>query len=397
MQPSPYTPGEIARTVPGRGELIEEFTERLSILVDLQRLIGRINVAYGERGIGKTSLLRAYQRIAEERGVLCIWVTAGETSGLVTQIVDAIREATATWPKAAATAVRERLDQISVTIGVPGLASVTARTSPSAEVREGIGARDVERLIRVVTEDRNRVRALILFVDEVQSADAQGIRTIAYAWQHLQAEAPSTPAALFAAGLPNAPEQIADAVTFSERFAYRPLEMLSIGAQVAALRDPAAELGVAWDVEALERAAELSAGYPYAVQLYGDAAWSAAGRPDPGLTISSAHVATAQRSVDRDLRNLFAARWANTTPNQRRFLIALAWLQGGAEPVDRSALADLLRVNSRSLSSVRAHLIAKGLIRAEGHGQVRIPIPGFVQWIRDSEERPGRTRRPDAR
>ena len=59
MQPSPYTPGEIARSVPGRGDLLAEFEERLSVLVDLQRLVGRIHVAHGERGIGKTSLLRA--------------------------------------------------------------------------------------------------------------------------------------------------------------------------------------------------------------------------------------------------------------------------------------------------------------------------------------------------
>src|SRR5690606_29283157 len=119
MQPSPYTPGEIARAVPGRGELIDEFTERLSLLVDLQRLIGRIHVAFGERGIGKTSLLRAYQRLAEERDVLCIWVTAGEQSGLIAQIVEGIREATSSWPQATAASIRENLDALTVTVGMP--------------------------------------------------------------------------------------------------------------------------------------------------------------------------------------------------------------------------------------------------------------------------------------
>jgi hypothetical protein len=385
MQPSPYTPGEIARTVPGRGELIEEFTERLSLMVDLQRLIGRIHVAFGERGIGKTSLLRAYQRLADERDVLCIWITAGEPGGLVAQIVAGIRDATRSWPQSTAKAIRDHLDELTVTLRIPGVASVSAQTSPPAS--EGVGARALEKLIRATTEDRKRVKALILFVDEVQSADAEGIRTIAYAWQHLQAEAPTVPAAVYAAGLPNAPEQIADAVTFSERFAYRPLEMLSVGAQVAALRDPAAELGVTWEADALELAAELAAGYPYAVQLYGDAAWIAAGRPDAGGAITRRHVKAARRSVDRDLRNLFAARWANTTPNQRRFLVAVAWLQEEGS-VDRADLAEVLEVSSRSLSSVRARLIAKGLIRSEGHGRVTIPVPGFAGYIRELEDDP---------
>lgn len=386
MQPSPYTPGEIARAVPGRGELIDEFTERLSLLVDLQRLIGRIHVAFGERGIGKTSLLRAYQRLAEERDVLCIWVTAGEQSGLIAQIVDGIREATNSWPQATAASIRENLDALTVTVGVPGIASVSAKTRPP--VPEAVGARALEKLVRATTDDRKRVRALILFIDEVQSADADGIRTLAYAWQHLQAEASDIPAAVYAAGLPNAPEQIADAVTFSERFAYRPLEMLTVGAQVAALRDPAAELSVTWEPDALERAAELAAGYPYAVQLYGDASWVAAGRPDAGGAITARHVKTARASVDRDLRNLFAARWANTTANQRRFLVAVAWLQESGDAVDRTDLADVLDVSSRSLSSVRARLIAKGLIRSEGHGRVTIPVPGFAGYIREFEEDP---------
>lgn len=387
MQPSPYTPGEIARAVPGRGELIEEFNERLSLMVDVQRLIGRIHVAFGERGIGKTSLLRAYQRLAEERDALCIWVTAGETGGLVAQIIEGIREATGSWPQDAARSVRKHLDELTVTVGIPGVASVSAKSTQDPPV-DAVGARALEKLIRATSQDRGRVKALILFIDEVQSADAEGIRTLAYAWQHLQAEASDIPAAVYAAGLPNAPEQIADAITFSERFAYRPIEMLTVGAQVAALRDPAAELGVTWEPEALERAAELAAGYPYAVQLYGDAAWVAAGRPDAESTITERDVKAARTSVDRDLRNLFAARWANTTPNQRRFLIATAWLQQNEHSVDRADLADVLDVSSRSLSSVRARLIAKGLIHSEGHGRVTIPIPGFAGYIRELEADP---------
>lgn len=386
-QPSPYTPGEIARAVPGRGELIEEFNERLSLMVDVQRLIGRIHVAFGERGIGKTSLLRAYQRLAEERDALCIWVTAGEFGGLVAQIIEGIREATGSWPREAARSVRKHLDELTVTVGIPGVASVSAKSTQTVPV-EIVGARALEKLIRTTAADRERVKALVLFIDEVQSADAEGIRTLAYAWQHLQAEASDIPAAVYAAGLPNAPEQIADAVTFSERFAYRPIEMLTVGAQVAALRDPAAELGVTWEPEALELAAELAAGYPYAVQLYGDAAWVAAGRPDAGSVIARHNVESARTSVDRDLRNLFAARWANTTPNQRRFLVAVAWLHEENTNVDRAELADVLEVSSRSLSSVRARLIAKGLIHSESHGRVTIPVPGFAGYIRELESDP---------
>ena len=51
-------------------------------------------------------------------------------------------------------------------------------------------------------------------------------------------------------------------MTFSERFAYRPLDMLTTGAQVAALRDPAAALGVTWTPDARALASDLAEGYP---------------------------------------------------------------------------------------------------------------------------------------
>ncbi len=81
MQPSPYTPGEVARVVPGRAKQLAEVDERLSTLVDLGRLVSRLRVDHAPRGYGKTSLLREYQRRATARDVLTVWVTAGEEQG----------------------------------------------------------------------------------------------------------------------------------------------------------------------------------------------------------------------------------------------------------------------------------------------------------------------------
>jgi hypothetical protein len=388
-QPSPYTPGEVARSVPGRGDLLAEFDERLSVLVDLQSLVGRIHVAYGERGIGKTSLLRFYQRHAEERGVLCIWVTAGEKSGLISQILKGIRQATRSWPRSAAAAIGKHLDSATITVGLPGVASITTTGDPSPDA-SALEARELEAILRDVIKDRERTPGLILFIDEIQSADADGIRTLAYAWQHLQAEAPDLPVAAYAAGLPNAPEHIASAVTFSERFAYRPLEMLSTGAQVAALSEPAAAVSVTWTPDALERASELAGGYPYSVQLYGDAAWVAAGRPDPQGTISLEHVNHARQTVDRDMDALFAARWSNSTPAEKNFLSALAWLQEDTEAVERRELAGVRGIPTTGISTIRSQLLEKGLIQVEGRGRIKITLPGFVQYIRAQEDNPHR-------
>lgn len=106
MQPSPYTPGEIASEVPGRGKQLAEIDERLMYMTDLQSLVGRIRVDHAARGIGKTSLLREAQRLAETRGALTVWVTAGGEMGLIDAIGSEIlrRTATGTHPIAASSA-----------------------------------------------------------------------------------------------------------------------------------------------------------------------------------------------------------------------------------------------------------------------------------------------------
>lgn len=98
------------------------------------------------------------------------------------------------------------------------------------------------------------------------------------------------PAAVFAAGLPDAPEKIAAVVTFTERIAYRPLQILTPDAEEIAISVPARKIGVIWAADALHEALEIACGYPYSVQLIADASWSVAGRPDPGATITLDHV-----------------------------------------------------------------------------------------------------------
>ncbi len=80
----------------------------------------------------------------------------------------------------------------------------------------------------------------VLRVDEIQSADVDSLRTISYAWQHLQSDGRDVPAAIFSAGLPNSAEVIGSTVTFTERFEYRPLKRLDDDAVRLALVPPLA-------------------------------------------------------------------------------------------------------------------------------------------------------------
>lgn len=112
MQPSPYTPGEVAREVHGRTQQLVEIDERLAYMVDLQRLVGRIRVEVGPRGLGKTSLLREVQRRAEARGALTVWITAGADPSLVGGIGAEIGRRTHDWGHETRRRMRNRLDSL---------------------------------------------------------------------------------------------------------------------------------------------------------------------------------------------------------------------------------------------------------------------------------------------
>ncbi len=380
MQPSPYTPGEIARTIPGRVQQLADFDERLSYLVDLRRLVGRIRVDHAPRGFGKTSLLRQYQRRAQERGVLTIWVTAGESSGLIPQLAAEISRTTAGWREEARTAVRSRLESLTVRIGLPGIAGADATLRAAEDAPAPPDSRAFEALIRAAAAGDGH-SGLVILIDEIQSADPEGLRTLAYTWQHLQAEGADVPAAVLTAGLPNVSDAVAAAVTFSERFAYRPLPPLEPAAEELALAVPAQELGVHWERDALQEAVAVASGYPYMVQLIGDAAWAAAGRPDPGMRITAAHVRIGRDAMEADLEALFRARWANASAGERDFMAAMA--SNGDDAVRRTEVARILGVSSESLSVPRARLIDKGFLQASGRGTLEFTIPGFARFVRD--------------
>lgn len=378
MQPSPYTPGTIARLIPGRAQQLADFDERLSYLVDLGRFVGRIRVDHAPRGYGKTSLLREYERRARARGALVVWVTAGEGS-LIDQLAAEISRVTTSWGDDARRRVRTHLDSLTVRLGLPAVAAIDATLRPGTGPALPAESRAFEAVVRAAAAGDEH-SGLVILIDEIQSADAEGLRTLAYTWQHLQAEGADVPAAVYTAGLPNAPDIVASAVTFSERFAYRPLLALKQADEEYALVIPARELGVEWDRDALDAAVTIARGYPYVVQLIGDAAWSAAGRPDPGARITVAFVAAGRGLMEDDMEALFRARWAAAPPRERRFMAAMAGLGDG--PVRRADIAARLGERSERLSMPRARLIDKGFIQAGERGTVEFTIPGFADFVR---------------
>jgi hypothetical protein len=386
MQPSPYTPGGIALEVPGRGEQLARIDERLAYLTDLRRLVPRIRVDHAPRGWGKSSLLRQAERLAQRRDALTVWVTANDEVPLTAAIALRIDEVTAHWGSAERGRLRRALEAatIKLSVGVPGVAQLEATRTPPSPAAAG-DTRAFEEMIRQTAEAATRrgLRGVALFIDEIQDADRSGLRVLTQGWQHLQAEGPEVPAAVFAAGLPTSQIVLKRAATSSERFEYRPLGLLDDTAAAIAIVRPADGLGVRWTDAAVALAVTEAQGYPYTVQLIADQAWQTAGQPDPGGTITVAHVRRALQQISLDLSAMFSSRWQEATAAEREFLLAMARLGDG--PVERSAVAAELGVDSNALGPVRAQLISKGLVQPTGRGLLSFTVPGFAAHLRGEE------------
>lgn len=379
MQLSPYTPGEVAREVAGRERQLAEIGGQLVLPALHGRFAGRIRVDVGPRGVGKTSLLRRSGQDAERLGLVPIAVTAGN-GPLAAVIADEARALVQSWsiPGGAG----EWIERVSVTLGVPGVAQVTADATPPEPHPQATRAfRELIEQTSAAALQQGRA-GIVLLVDELQDADAAGLRTVALAWQELQGS--RVPAALLAAGLGHTEDVVTAAVTSAERFRFRLLGDLEDHEVREALTLPATDLGVRWETPALQEVVRHSHGYPYAVQLWGEAMWTAAGQPDPGGVLGADLLEGARAAVEEDMAALHRSRWSKSSPKERQLLTAMAGL-GGRE-VERSDIAAALGVRSSALGGPRRSLLDKGIVESPGRGLLSFTAPGFAAYVLEQRD-----------
>ena len=382
QQRSPYTPGSIAHSLPGRDVQLNRISVSLTNLSVYQQLDGRVHVFVGPRGVGKTSLLRAAQKNAEIRTFTTVWATGGDSVSLCVDLANEFGKlVTAKWTDAAKAGLVETLKTIRLNFGLASLRLATGRDKDDPEF---IGAAralqaGITAAARGVVESGSL--GLVVFIDELQAADMVGIRALAYAWQHMQAEAAELPAAVFAAGLSHTQDTVAKAVTFGERFEYRHLNNLSHDDAAMALTAPAQGSGVGWESKALDAVLNETQGYPHFIQEFGDKMWEAAGYPGPGGALTTHHypAARAEYLVARD--TLFRSRWTQATPVEAKFIAAMASLGDG--DVKRKEVAAGMGTSSTAISMARQSLMDKGLIQPSSHGKMRFTAPGFAEYVRD--------------
>lgn len=389
-QPNPYRPGfaQHPLLLAGRTAVVAGAREALDVAA-LDGRMPRPLVLVGVRGVGKTVALNEIAALAgEEYSWPAVHVEVKPRTSFTAELVERLTAAAALLTQGGVggrggsaggrDGARLRVSEAKIKAGVFGVGGEVGFTRP--ETSGPLGLADspeaVEAALELAAAAAMESNAgLVLTIDEVHLAARADLAALTAA---LQRHVPDGwPLVVAVAGLPSL-RDARSSVTYLERGEWHELGLLTEGDTLDALAQPALHAGRPVTPSAAHQLAAASGGYPYAIQVMGHHAWRASTGAE---VIGVEHVPPALRAAQADLAHgLFAGRWHDASPKEREYLTVLATLLQQNGTVAHADIARALRKEPAKLSYLRARLIQKGTLFADGHS-LRFLVPGMATWI----------------
>lgn len=366
MNPNPFKPtaGKRPPVLIGRESVIEDFEEGLDNGAGAP---GRLMLITGNRGCGKTVLLRELQRLAAERG----WAVISDSAslGLCDRLAAALRSN-------------------RPVVASMGLGPSFGRMSVEAARAKG------ETLRGLVNERFKKLgpgKGILFAIDEVQSASIEELAALAVLYQQVLGDQDATGLpdgdqrglALVFAGLPSMVDDLVEepSVTFLRRAQQRTLGSIPLPEVRDAFIQTVEGAGLCMDAKAAELAARKSMGHPYMVQLVGYYMWRSAIRRDSQNIEVHDVKAGYTDAISEFYEAVDAPLYYGLRSPQRLFIEAMAVDEAGP-----TRMADVIERCDRTqswASKYRASLIRERVIEAAGYGLVRFAVPMLGEYIRD--------------
>ena len=376
---------------PGAGAPPPELVGRDPLLEQARILLGRVKqkrpekslLLTGLRGVGKTVLLNEIERMAKTAGYQSILLEAHEEKPLGELIFQALRSLLYELDRVAGAGnkvkrglavLRSFIGSIKLTVGdvAMGLDIEPAKgTADSGDLEI-----DLPNLFVAIAEAaEERKTAVAFLVDEIQYLSQKELGALIMAMHKMQQK--QLPLVLLAAGLPVLPGMAGESKSYAERlFNFPDIGALSKDDAAKALRDPARDVGVEFQDDALQEVFRLTHGYPYFLQEWGYQAWNIAVASP--ITLQTVRDATPEviRRLDK---NFFRVRFDRLTPGEKNFLRAMAHLGPGNQRTGDIAAA--LGMSVKGIGPVRSKLIKKGMIYSPAHGDMAFTVPLFDEFM----------------
>lgn len=299
-------------------------------------------ILYGPRGNGKTALLQWVERTARESsGLETYWLVGSDI------------------PKPAD--LVQRL----------GLRSVLERLVPESVSVAGVSAswreRDERPLLAEALEARAKETPLVVLVDEAHTLEPKVGQWLLNAAQVAGSRAPFL---LILAGTPDLRARLSEmGASFWSRAKKVAVGRLADAAAGEAIRQPLAADGIEIEEDALARIVQESHGYPFFVQLWGQAAWEQVRGSAAGVDRVTASVVRAAASAFEEEKNDYYL--------DRFWELEKMSLLGAAREV-ASAFLGRSRLSSEDLRAAVDRAAGEDSAASPGDGAEALEHLGFV-------------------
>jgi hypothetical protein len=381
-QRNPYAPGAGLQPpeLAGRDDLLK------NAAVDMDRLRARKPVRgmviLGLRGVGKTVLLNRLKDMADRKGFRTGKMEAPENGALPRLLVPELRKILYSLDLKASAShkIRQAMGVLRNFVGAfhIKMGDVEFGLKPSPGTADtGDLVHDLPDLLVSVAEAAAEAKSAIgLFMDEVQYLSAQELAALVVAYHEIAQR--NLPMLFVGAGLPQIAALAGNAKSYAERlFHYPTIGALDPAAAREALIKPAETEGVKFQENAVTEILRVTERYPYFIQEWGDQVWDAA----PRSPITKADVVRITAQVTKHLdENFFRVRFDRLTALEQKYLRAMAEL--GPGPHKTGDIASTLGVKTPAVATVRQHLIEKGMIWSQRHGETAFTVPMFDSFMK---------------
>ena len=347
-------------------------------------------VAFGPRGNGKTALLRVMEQHARQAGLHTLWLSAPALQSQDCFVEAILRETLKRSRKPAGQplleGVKNLIQWLQVDFALGTWKAGVRLEDPALRRRlQGTTVRDLLDIAIGGREYQSR-EPLVLFIDEAHQMDPALGHVLLNDAQLLIGE--QLPFLLVLAGTPQLERRLqAMQATFWERSEILPVGRLSVVATEAALVRPLAEHHIQFEPAALDTVTEEAQGYPYFIQLWGQALCARL-TVASGRLITPQHVAQAGRDFHPRKNRFYGRRYqeiekSDLLPLARTVARWVLHYQTGKTPCSIYHLKESLKANTdfppQTITDGLETLEALGFIWSPDASTVEPGIPGLMQ------------------
>jgi nucleoside-triphosphatase THEP1 len=357
---NPFNPsfGQRPEVFLGRDDLIREFTNSLSQKNSPWRNI----ILTGIRGSGKTAIIADIVELYKnDKSVVTVSVTS--MNGMLDEILSIVYDSSLRKGKKALKAI--------TSVGILG----NEINFDSSVAEPDFTANFRYQLTGLLNELAKKDTTVVFLIDEVQNVTDE-LRKFVTTYQHILSE--NYKVALVMTGLPDAIDDVLNdkVLTFLRRANQIKLENIEVALVSFYYKKIFADGNKKIDDALVHKAASLTEGFAYLVQLFGYNLWKYS---DGEITPEIFELATVQSKASL-FQNVHRLIYRGLSEKDRAYLMAMT---PDAHISEAKNIRERMGVNTNTASTYRSRLLAAGLIRNAGRGSVSFTLPFMHDFLED--------------